>query len=200
MAFKSGANCKVTLGSTTILGVGNWNLSGITVDQYETSAFGDTWKQFISGLKDGGQITFSGVYDPADSTGQDQMRTYAHDQTQLTSIRLYVDNTSYYTPTTTNPLSYVTVSNYSITADKGDAVKTYARIRKEIGPEVDVFFGLRPGNWYDKMPNLIWAHFTFAGISKFPDLGRKCGELGFHRMPVRQFCGRRLNRRAGSCP
>lgn len=123
MAFKSGANCAVKLGTTTVVGVGNFTMSGVVIDQYETSAFGDTRKTFISGMQDGGQISFSGVYDPADTTGQTALRNYADNGTQLTSLRLYIDGNSYWIPTTTNPASYVTITDWSINADMQDAIR-----------------------------------------------------------------------------
>ena len=36
---------------------------------------------------------------------------------------------------------------------------------KEIGPDVDVFFGLRPGKWFDRLPNLVWAQQVGAGAN-----------------------------------
>ncbi|MCP4750505.1 MAG: D-2-hydroxyacid dehydrogenase [Proteobacteria bacterium] len=40
----------------------------------------------------------------------------------------------------------------------------------EIASEVDVVFGLRPGAWFDKMPNLRWAQQTGAGANWLLDM------------------------------
>jgi hypothetical protein len=121
---KIGKDTAVKLGSYTILGLGTWNMTGVTIDQYEDTSFGDEWKTFVPGLKDGGQITFAGVYKPADSTGQQALRTAADAGTNLTDIRFYVDNTSYWIPKTTNPASYINVTEWSISADKSGVMQT----------------------------------------------------------------------------
>jgi len=98
MGVKVGYKAKVTLGSATIVGMGTWSLSGITADQMESSKFGDNWKSYEFGMKDGGQITFSGLLDPADTTGQYALMSANLGNTDLTNLRLYVDATSYYEP------------------------------------------------------------------------------------------------------
>lgn len=118
MAAKVGKDCKVTFGSNSILGMGTWAMSGIDTDTLEDTEFGDDYKTYKVGLKEGGQISFSGYYDPADSTGQDAARAFREAGTIVTSLRLYVDNTSYWTPTTTTPLSGVYITGYDVSADK----------------------------------------------------------------------------------
>jgi hypothetical protein len=56
--YKSGKDCKVTLGANTVVGMGTWAISGITADQMDASAFNDNWKTFEFGMKDGGTVTF----------------------------------------------------------------------------------------------------------------------------------------------
>lgn len=123
MSFLAGRNAAVKLGSTTVVGVGSWELNGVATDLVEVSAFGDSLKQYMLGMQDGGTITFSGTYDPADSTGQTQLRTYNEDGTEVTSIRFYIDANSYWTPTTTNPASYVLITDWSITASQADSLR-----------------------------------------------------------------------------
>lgn len=101
MAFKAGNNAKVTLGAATVVGMGNWQLSGITVDLLETTSFGDTAKQFITGLLDYGAANFGGLYDPGDTTGQQMLVSANINNSKIGNIRLYVDNTSYWTPNVT---------------------------------------------------------------------------------------------------
>jgi hypothetical protein len=111
MAFLAGNNAKVTLGSDTIVGMGSWKLNGISVDLLETTSFGDTAKQFITGLLDYGTVSFGGLYDPTDSTGQGVLLSALMNNVKVTNIRLYVDNTSYWTPdvtTVTDAGMYVT--------------------------------------------------------------------------------------------
>lgn len=117
-----GKDAKVTLGTDQVLGMGTWTMSGISTDLLESTEFGDEWKRYELGLKDGGDISFSGLYDKADTTGQDVLRTANENGTNLTTIRFYVDNTSYWTPTTTLPLSSCLVTAWSIGAEKGSLV------------------------------------------------------------------------------
>ncbi len=101
MAFKTGSDAKVTLGSDTVVGMGNWKLEGITVDLLESTAFGDTAKQYMPGLIDYGTVSFGGLYDPADTTGQSVLVSAMLNNSKITNVRLYVDNTSYWTPNLT---------------------------------------------------------------------------------------------------
>lgn len=98
MAKKVGKDCKVAIGSTKVLGMGTWSLSGIAADQLESSEFGDNWKTYEFGMKDGGTIAFNGFFDPADTTGQNALRLANLNNTDITNLRLYVDNTSYFEP------------------------------------------------------------------------------------------------------
>jgi len=132
MAVKVGHLGKVTLGASTIVGMGTWSLSGITADQMESSAFGQNWKTYEFGMKDGGQISFNGFLDPADVTGQTALQRANIENTDLTSLRLYVDSTSYYEPCQTTYyfapnslstgndtiLSNVNITSYDISMDK----------------------------------------------------------------------------------
>lgn len=132
MAVKVGYLGKVTLGSTTIVGMGTWSISGIVADQMESSAFGDNWKSFEFGMKDGGTVSFDGFLDPADSTGQQALQKYNLDNTDVTSLRLYVDTTSYYAPSQSTSyfapgtlstgqsgkVSHVNITSYDISMDK----------------------------------------------------------------------------------
>ena len=93
---RAGNHAKVTKGGSTVLGMGNWKMDGISTDQLEYTSFGDTAKKFISGMLDYGQITFSGFYDPADTSGQDAIFKANLSNTKLTDLRLYINNTSYW--------------------------------------------------------------------------------------------------------
>ena len=131
MAKKIGKDCKVALGASTIVGMGTWSMSGISAEQIEATSFGDNWRSFETGVKDGGEVSFNGFLDPADVTGQEELMQYNIESTDVTSLRLYVDSTSYYEPcqttgyfspstTTGNStvLSHINVTSYEVGADK----------------------------------------------------------------------------------
>ena len=65
------------------------------------------------------------------------------------------------------------------------------RRAQELGPEIDVFFGLRPGNWFAQMPNLAWAQQVGAGANwllESPDFMNSDVMLtnasGVHAIPI----------------
>jgi len=135
---KSGKDCKVTLGTTSVLGMGTWSLNGITSEQFDNSEFGDNWKTFLFGMKDGGQVTFSGLFKPGDVTGQDALREANLENTDITNMRLYIDDTSYFEPCQTTgyfsvvgemtsadtQYSWVNITSYNISADKSGLMQT----------------------------------------------------------------------------
>lgn len=130
MSLKIGRLGKVALGSDTISKMMNWSLDGVQIDQIDTTAFGDDWKQHLYGLKDGGTVSFSGHFDPDDNTGVQKLIEANAFASALTNLRLYLDNTSYFEPcqssgylspdqTTGAPtqLSTVTVTNIKTSLD-----------------------------------------------------------------------------------
>lgn len=136
MSYRSGKDCKVTLGANTVVGMGTWSISGITADQMDSSAFNDNWKSFVFGMKDGGTIEFSGLGDPDDVTGQEALKIANINNSDLTDLRLWIDDTSYYTPNQTTGYfspnnttgietvkSHVNVTSYGENADKADLLK-----------------------------------------------------------------------------
>ncbi len=137
MSLRSGKDCVVKIGADTVVGIGQWSIDGITADMMDTSALGDNWKSFEFGMKDGGQVTFSGLCDPDDTTGQDVLRSANLNNTDITNLRLYVDNTSYFEPCQTTgyftpastsgndtPASLVNVVSYNVSADKAGMLQT----------------------------------------------------------------------------
>ena len=101
MAFVAGNNAKVALGSTTILGMGSWKFSGVNVDLLESTAFGDTAKQFMTGLLDYGEVTFGGLYDLSNAGGQSTLLSALMNNSKLGDIRFFLNSASYWTPNIT---------------------------------------------------------------------------------------------------
>lgn len=123
MSFGTGKACKVSLGTTKVNGIGTWVLSGVNTDLLDSSQFGDDWKQWMMGQKDGGQITFDGLFDAADSTGQTVIRNANMNNTSITDIRFYVDANSYWIPATTNPASNVLITAWDVRAEQNGLVR-----------------------------------------------------------------------------
>lgn len=101
MAFKPGNAAKVALASATVVGMVDWKMDGVSVDLLDSTAFGDEAKQFLTGLLDYGSVSFNGHYDPADTTGQGILISANLNNSKIANVRLYVDNTSYWTPNVT---------------------------------------------------------------------------------------------------
>lgn len=121
MSFKTGKLMKVEVNGNTVVGMGTVSLGGVTTDLLETTEFGDTWKTYTLGLRESGDITFDGLADPDDSTGQDVLRDANANDTDITQFRIYVDNSSFYEPNQTAgtlPSSYVNITAWEISGTK----------------------------------------------------------------------------------
>ena len=128
---------KVTLGTTTVVGMGTWSIGGITTEEFDASAFGSNWKEYVYGMKDGGTISFNGYYDPTDYTGQNVLLLAQLGNTALTSLRFYYNSVSYFeacqstgwfAPNTWSTgqdtiLSSVRITSVSIDTDKSGLAK-----------------------------------------------------------------------------
>jgi hypothetical protein len=98
---KIGRECKVTIGTDKIVGLGTWTFTGGSYAELDDTEFGDDDEQILRGLRTAGTVTFSGNYKADDVTGQDKIRDAYWMQSDLTTLRFYVDDTSYYTPNST---------------------------------------------------------------------------------------------------
>ncbi len=101
MATPVGKDGKVTIGSTTVVGMGTWSMPGITTEEFDNSSFGDQWKTFLYGMKDGGTITFNGHMDMTDTTGQQILLAANVKNSALPGLRFYLNSASYFVPNQT---------------------------------------------------------------------------------------------------
>lgn len=134
MASKPGRACKVTLGANNILGMGTWEIGGGSVEELDTTEFGNDYQEIQLGIVVGGNASFSGIYKKDDTQGQDMIRKAFYYKSDLTDIRFYVDSVSYFTPNSTtaaggglpaeSQVSYINiVSEPSISVDKTGLVE-----------------------------------------------------------------------------
>ena len=68
MAALAGYGGSVTVGAATVAQLGTWS-ADIDADMLEKTAFLETWKSYVPGLKSGSG-KFSGRWDMTDTTGQ----------------------------------------------------------------------------------------------------------------------------------
>jgi len=131
MSKRIGNKGKVTIGDNRVVGIGTWTINGISSDKIEVTELGDDWKSYMFGLKDGGDVGLDGHFDPDDAQGQEMMRLANLYNSQLTSLKFWIDNTSFFMPcqttgyfsptlTTGAPtrVSYINVTSYDVKKDK----------------------------------------------------------------------------------
>jgi hypothetical protein len=118
MAIRAGRYGAVKLGTVTVSKMAEWSLDGITTDTIESTAFGDSFKQYELGLSDYGTLSFRGHYDPDDITGQQVLESALLNASKITALRLYIDTVSYWTPNITSVAAagiYVTSMKIALT-------------------------------------------------------------------------------------
>jgi hypothetical protein len=132
MAVQHGKDGSVKLTATAVASVSKWS-ANIGAELHETTPLGKAWVDRIPGVKD---ITgsFSCYLDPADASGQEVLRAAAIGPTKVTTLRLYVDSTHYYSGPCYITMSYnisqgsvstVDFNFSSCIGDDGTTVWTY---------------------------------------------------------------------------
>jgi hypothetical protein len=97
MASIGGKFAKVMYGSSVVAGMGTFSITGFTPDILEDTAFGDTVKKYVNaGIGDPGKVSFSGNYDPADTTGQDVLRTLCAAGTAIDCLYFYISTSCFF--------------------------------------------------------------------------------------------------------
>jgi hypothetical protein len=97
MGAVPGKLAKVMYGSNKIAGLSTWTLSGYIAQTLEDTEFGDLVQSFVfGGAGDPGTVSFSGNYDPADTTGQALFATACKAEVPLTNLYFYETATKYW--------------------------------------------------------------------------------------------------------
>ena len=94
----AGKNGKVVIGAEAtkkVVGIKNWSLE-LSLDTLETTALGDDWKNYITGLKELSASSEGDYEVPVDEQGQAALQKAFLDGTTVT-VKLYVDEKNYYT-------------------------------------------------------------------------------------------------------
>jgi predicted secreted protein len=93
----AGKNGKVVIGESTtakVVGIKNWSLE-LSLETLETTALGDDWKNYISGLKEW-TASSDGDYEiHSDEDGQQALQA-AFLSGETVTVKLYVDAINYY--------------------------------------------------------------------------------------------------------
>lgn len=97
MASASGRLAKVMYGSVVLAGMGTWSMSGFVPDIQEDTAFGDTVKKYIdAGIGDPGTVSFSGNYDPDDTSGQEALNALVSGGVGVSNLYFYVSTSRFW--------------------------------------------------------------------------------------------------------
>jgi len=93
----AGKGGKVAIGSTTpvtVASIKNWSLE-LTLDALETTALGDSWKNYIAGLKEWSASADGDYAVGTDTTGQQALQDAYLGGTTV-NLKLYVNDKDYY--------------------------------------------------------------------------------------------------------
>jgi len=104
MTTKSGRIAKVELGGNRVAGLGTWTLGGFTREIIEEDSWDlDIKKKYFS-VGDSGTITFGGLYDTLDVSGQALLNSACQNSSAFSgglsstsTLNFFIDNTSYWT-------------------------------------------------------------------------------------------------------
>ena len=111
MGSVGGRAAKVTYGSVLIAGLGEFSFSGFVPVMQEDTAFGDTVKKYMAaGINDPGTVSFSGNYDPTDTTGQTALDVLCAAGTGIPNLYFYITATKYWS-VDVGGLIFITKSN-----------------------------------------------------------------------------------------
>lgn len=94
----AGKNGKVVIGASAtekVVGIKNWSLE-LSLETLETTALGDDWKNYITGLKEWTASSEGDYNVPTDTAGQKALQDAFLNGT-IVKVKLYVDATNYYT-------------------------------------------------------------------------------------------------------
>jgi hypothetical protein len=99
VSVRTGVYAKITIDNVIVAEMGSYTIAGFNRDTLEHTSFGSTVKKFIAGHVNGGDISFSGFFDPDDTNGQKKLIQCAEQNTILTPGRLkvYIDTNHYFT-------------------------------------------------------------------------------------------------------
>lgn len=99
MAVKNGKFAKIEIDGNVVAEMGTYTMSGFARDVLEHTAFGDVCKKYVTGHVDGGEITFSGFYDPTDVNGQNVLRAACEAGRVMDpgDLKVYIDAAYYFT-------------------------------------------------------------------------------------------------------
>ena len=103
MATYNGRNATLKYGTYTVAEMASWSLD-LSNDEIDTSSFGSTWKKSDVGMR-GWSLSVSGHYDPSDTTGQEMIKTAWSNGSLISTIKAYVNATSYWVPDVTTDAS-----------------------------------------------------------------------------------------------
>ncbi len=142
MTVKAGYRGAIYIGAVKIGGSTTWGYSGSTRNMQPVDALGDEVIVDIPLQIVGGDITITGNYLMFEDAGQQLLKTRFDAGTGMADVKLYTSKTDdhYLTPDdSTDPTSYVTITNYDNVADDKSGVGTFTCTMKVSGKMKPVY-------------------------------------------------------------
>lgn len=133
---KAGYKGAIYIGAVKISGSATWTYSGSVRAMHPTDEFGDEIVTEIPLQITGGEITITGNYLIDTDAGQQLLKTYFDSGDPIDDIKLYISyaDAIYHKPdNTTDPASYVTVTNYDNLSHDKSGVGTFTCTMKVSG-------------------------------------------------------------------
>ena len=108
---------KVVLGTYAVAEQSKWSIDGITLNMLDATDFQDAAKEYVAGLTDYGNVSFSGWFDMTDTTGQKLLDSANRNASKITNLKFYVDNTSFYQPDSAMTDAGIWITSMKISMD-----------------------------------------------------------------------------------
>lgn len=123
MATYVGRDAAVKLGTVTISELTDWSID-VTADVIRADTFGTTWARKHGLAATDWSATVNGLVDLTDTTGQDVCWNAVVSGTLVTTLRFYIDDTTYYTPDTdTDADAGCYITSFSPGTAQGDVAR-----------------------------------------------------------------------------
>ena len=130
MASRIGIQSAVKMGVSQVLGIGKWVYTPPAPNELNENEFGDKFEKTKHGLKTGGTISFEGLAKGDSGAKQEELRQAWLNNTEVTTLKFYEDNTSYlevcrtsgyFSPSLTTGadtvLSHLKITSFNMDAD-----------------------------------------------------------------------------------
>lgn len=135
MAYYSGKEASVQIGTSKVIQCRNWRLN-LTSETLDVTCLGDTYKKEVPNVNQW-TATMEAFFDPADTNGQAVLHDAYQNGTKITNLKLYLNGSKYWTPdTNTDPDAGCYITGLTINQQQSSLATAEFTVR-----------GYGPGKW-----------------------------------------------------